>query len=222
MDSKLIVIEGLDGCGKSTQLELLKNQFKSCEFITFPCYDKPSGEVIKQYLSGEIHEENDNISAYTASTFYAIDRYISYKTDWEKAYKGGRPIISARYVSSNAIYQMTKLPSQKWDGFLEWLEDFEYVKCGIPKPNIVIYLDMPLEVSQKLLSERYNGDETKKDIHESNLGFMKACHEAAEYVAIKQDWKIISCSKNGQARSVSDINRELTHIIENYLFGING
>ncbi|MBS7397403.1 MAG: deoxynucleoside kinase, partial [Ruminiclostridium sp.] len=150
---KLFVIEGLDGCGKSTQLEMLKSKTgDNTRFISFPNYDSASGEIIKDYLSGRFAEENGKAGAYTASSFYAVDRYISYKTDWEKDYQAGKTIIAARYTSSNAIYQMTKLDRAQWDEYLSWLEDYEYDKFGIPRPDKVVFLDMPIEVSQKLLS----------------------------------------------------------------------
>ena len=158
----LIVIDGLDGCGKSTQLDLLKEKITGAHFITFPYYNTNSGKIVTDYLNGVFNENNPKISAYSASAMYAVDRYTSYKTHWEELYKSGSPVISARYVTSNAIYQMTKLDKSEWDKYLDWLYDFEYGKLGIPKPDKTIFLDMPIEISQKLLSERYDGDENKK------------------------------------------------------------
>ncbi len=211
---RLIVIEGLDGCGKSTQLELLKKLFPDSGFITFPYYETESGKIVSQYLSGRFPEENPEISAYSASAIYAVDRYTSFKTHWGKIYDEKESVISARYVSSNAIYQMTKLSKDKWDGYLGWLFDFEYNKLGMPKPDKTVFLDMPIEVSQKLLSTRYNGDETKKDIHESNTAFLKACREAALYTAKVCDWDIIECSRDSLPRSIEEINADLCRIIK--------
>lgn len=159
MERKLIVIEGLDGGGKTTQFELLKELYPNYRYITFPNYNSPSGEIVSSYLKGEYGEKDSEISAYTASCFYAVDRYASYKTDWEKDYLDGITIISAMYVSSNAIYQMIKLPHEKWDEYMNWLFDMEYTKFGLPKPNATIFLDMPVEISRKLLLKIYEGDE---------------------------------------------------------------
>lgn len=211
---KLFVIEGLDGCGKSTQLEMLKSKTgDNTRFISFPNYDSASGEIIKDYLSGRFSEENGKAGAYTASSFYAVDRYISYKTDWEKDYQAGKTIIAARYTSSNAIYQMTKLDRAQWDEYLSWLEDYEYDKFGIPRPDKVVFLDMPIEVSQKLLSSRYGGNEEKKDIHERNVDFLKACREAALYTAKQKGWFILPCSDGENPFTPERINEQLSAMI---------
>lgn len=210
---RLIVIEGLDGCGKSTQLELLKNIYRGCNFITFPYYETDSGRIVSRYLAGEYKETDPKVSAYSASAMYAVDRYTSCKTHWGALYESKKTLISARYVSSNAIYQMTKLDKSEWDNYLSWLFDFEYEKLGMPKPDLTVFLDMPIEVSQKLLSERYNGDETKKDIHESNIAFLSQCRSAALYVGEKCGWKIISCARDGKPRTIEEINAELCSLI---------
>ena len=211
---KLFVIEGLDGSGKSTQLEILKSKTdNNTRFISFPNYDSASGEIIKDYLSGKFVEENGKAGAYTASSFYAVDRYISYKTDWEKDYQAGKTIIAARYTSSNAIYQMTKLDRAQWDEYLSWLEDYEYDKFGIPRPDKVVFLDMPIEVSQKLLSSRYGGNEEKKDIHERNVDFLKACREAALYTAKQKGWFILPCSDGENPFTPERINEQLSAMI---------
>ncbi len=210
----LIVIDGLDGCGKSTQFELLKEKFTDAHFITFPYYNTNSGKIVSDYLGGKFPEDNPVISAYSASAIYAVDRYTSFKTHWEELYKSSLPVISARYVTSNAIYQMTKLDKKNWDGYLDWLYDFEYEKLGMPRPDKTIFLDMPVEISQKLLSERYDGDESKKDIHEQNVSFLKACREAALYVGKRDGWKIVSCSDGENPRTIDDINAELEKIIK--------
>lgn len=217
MDRKLIVIEGLDGGGKTTQLELLKELYPNCRYITFPNYNSPSGEIVSSYLKGEYGEKDSTVSAYTASCFYAVDRYTSYKTDWEKDYLDGRTVISARYVSSNAVYQMTKLPYEKWDVYMNWLFDMEYTKFGMPKPNATIFLDMPVEVSRKLLLKRYEGDEQKLDLHESNLDFMNKCRNAAMYVAEKENWTVIPCSDKGEPLPIMQIHQTIKEKIEGLL-----
>lgn len=217
MDSRLIVIEGLDGGGKTTQLELLKREYPDFRFITFPNYNSPSGDIITNYLQGKYGEDNKAVSAYTASCFYAVDRYTSYKTDWEKDYAQGKTVISARYVSSNAIYQMTKLPDEQWDEYMNWLFDLEYNKFGMPKPLGTIFLDMPIEVSRKLLLKRYEGDVSRMDLHESNMNFLRECRLAAHFVAAKEGWSVINCSQDGEALPVEVIHRNVKNKIEEYL-----
>lgn len=214
MNGKIIVIEGLDGGGKTTQLELLKKVYPAFRFITFPNYDSPSGEIVTSYLRGKYNEQNDTVSAYTASCFYAVDRYTSYKTDWEKDYLSGTPIISARYVSSNAMYQMTKLPRNKWDEYMEWLFDTEYNKFAIPKPTGTVFLDMPVDVSRKLLLKRYCGNEKKLDLHENDMEFMNRCRQAAQFVAEKERWRTVSCAENGEPLPIEVIHEKIKKEIE--------
>jgi dTMP kinase len=167
-------------------------------------------------IEKDVDEKDENISAYSASSFYAVDRYASFKKDWEKDYRSGVNIISARYTTSNAVYQTTKLPENMWDEYCGWLYDYEYKKLGIPRPDAVIFLDMPVEVSQKLLSERYNNDEHKKDIHEANVDYLRKCREAALYVSRydeNESWTVIECCKDGKLRSIEDINNEIISII---------
>ncbi|MCL2071252.1 MAG: thymidylate kinase [Oscillospiraceae bacterium] len=226
MQGKLIVIEGLDGAGKTTQWELLKKSLpvqskNQTMFITFPDYNSESGNIIKRYLAGDFgginDPENDENSAYSASSFYAIDRYISYKCSWGGMYLKGANIISARYTSSNGIYQMTKLPEKEWQSYLDWLYDYEHEKLGIPKPNLTIFLDVPVETSQKLLAKRYSvdGGSTTNDIHEGDVGYLKECRKAALYAANRDNWVKVDCSEHGEhgIRSPEDINSELVKII---------
>ncbi len=214
---RIIVLEGLDGCGKSTQLELaveaLRNKGEDIRLISFPNYESHSGVLVSDYLHGDIPCEGE-IGAYAAGSLYAVDRYVSYSTDWKADYNSGKTIVSGRYTTSNAIYQMTKLDEDQRDSYLSWLWDYEYNKLGIPKPDLVIFLDMPLEVSQKLLSKRYEGDESKKDIHESNLDFMRKCRDSAIYTAQKCGWTIINCSDGAKPLPIDDIHRMIMEIIE--------
>lgn len=214
---KIIVLEGLDGCGKSTQLELvvkaLAEKGLRVRLVSFPNYDSHSGRIVSDYLKGDIPCEGA-VGAYAASSFYAADRYISFNTDWKSNYDNGEIIVCGRYTTSNAIYQMTKLDESERDEFLSWLWDYEYNKLGIPRPDKVIFLEMPLEVSQKLLSARYNGDETKKDIHESNMMFMSKCRDSALYTAEKCGWEMISCSDGSAPLSIESIHQRILSSIE--------
>lgn len=207
---KIIVIDGLDGSGKSTQLgivrDLLVSGGEDVETISFPDYESNSSAPVRMYLHGEIAPKASDVNAYAASSFYAIDRYISYKTKWENKLAEGKTILSARYVSSNAIHQMVKLPESEWDGFLSWIFDYEHKKLGIPEADITIFLDMPPEVSQKLLSERYHGDESQKDIHEADRAYLRDCRRAALFSAERLGWKVISCAENGEPLPIEAIS----------------
>ena len=213
----IIVLEGLDGCGKSTQLELVESFLADnnirYRLVSFPNYNSSSGEIISAYLHGEIPCEGVN-GAYAAASFYAVDRYISYSTDWKKDYDEGAVIICGRYTTSNAIYQMTKVPAQDREQFLDWLWEHEYKILGLPEPDGVLFLDMPVEVSQKLLSLRYSGDEQKKDIHERDLAFMHACRESALFAAKRCGWTMIPCSDGDDPFSVEKIHDDIIEKIK--------
>ncbi len=214
---KLIIFEGLDGSGKGTQTQLtaeaLKAEGQDLRQITFPNYQSPSSALVKMYLGGEFGQRPDDVNAYAASSFYAVDRYASYKTDWGSFYREGGLVLSDRYTTSNAVHQCSKLPPMHWDGFLNWLFDFEYKKIGIPAPDCVVYLAVDPEVSQKLMTERYHGDESKKDIQEKDREYMARSRAAAEYCARTLGWQRIECTtiENGAKtmRTVQDINAEV-------------
>lgn len=218
---KLIVLDGLDGCGKSTQLDLavgyLKEQGIECRSVSFPNYDTITGQLVECYLRGEIPCEGRN-GAYAASSFYAMDRYVSYITDWKRYYEQGGIIIAGRYTTSNAIYQLTKIPDAEKDAFLNWLYEYEYNYLGLPQPDLILFLDMPVEISQNLLTERYDGDESKKDIHERNVEFQKQCRESALYAARHGDWSVISCSENGWPRSIEEVYSQICGFLRLLMF----
>lgn len=217
-NGRIFVLDGLDGCGKTTQFELLRDKLMEenvpMQAVSFPEYDKPSAALVKMYLGGDFADSPDGVNAYAASSFYAVDRYASYKLYWEKAYNEGKLILASRYTTSNAIHQMSKLPESRWDEYLEWLEDYEYNKLGLPRPDCVVFLSLPLEISQKLLSERYEGDEEKKDIHEADLSYLNGCRRSAEYAAERLGWHIIDCSENGSIRTIESIHLELRRLLE--------
>lgn len=213
MKGKLIVIEGLDGSGKSTQEELLKKKLAEINikvnFIKLPNYDDPACDLVKMYLSGRFGSDPSDVNAYAASSFFAVDRYVSYNCYWKDAYLNGEVFLADRYTTSNAYHQLTKTDKAEWDSYLEWLEDYEYNKMGIPKPDAVIYLDMPVEVSQKLMTSRYNGDDSKKDIHEKNVDYLNKCREAADYACKKLGWTRIVCGENGEPLPIEVISENV-------------
>lgn len=215
---KLMVLDGLDGCGKSTQLDLLDEGLKKRGIdyrqISFPDYDQPSSALVRMYLSGELGGTPTAVNAYAASSFYAVDRYASYRRFWEADYFADIPVVAARYTTSNAIHQMTKLPENRWDEFLAWLWDYEYAKLELPRPDRVVFLDMPPQVSQKLLSCRYEGDESRRDIHERDREYMLRCRQAALYAASACGWTVIPCAANNEPRSREDIHRDILAVFD--------
>ena len=212
-----IDLEGLDGSGKTTQTELVCKRLKADGIdyrqIKLPDYESDSSILVRKYLAGDFGKNANDVNAYAASVLYAADRFASYTEKWGEDYRSGKLIFADRYTPANALYQMTKLTKAEWDPYLEWLFDFEYNKIGIPAPDKVIFLDMPVEVSQRLMTSRYGGDESKKDVHEANVDFLKACREAALYAADKFGWSVITCAENGEPLSIEKINDKVYKII---------
>lgn len=219
--SKLIVIEGLDGSGKSTQLELLisalEKDGKRVRKIKLPDYESPSSTLVKMYLGGEFGKDPNAVNAYAAGAFYAVDRYASFTLDWKTDYESDKIIVADRYATSNSIYQTEKIAEADWDSYLDWSADFEYNKLGIPKPDAVIYLDMPVDISQKLMTGRYGGNESKKDVHEADVAFLEKCRKSALYATSRQGWQIVECSNGKEPYSIEKIHNEIMKIVDEEL-----
>lgn len=181
--AKFIVIDGLDGCGKATQTDLLKQdlekQGKKVIKIDFPKYDSDSSAAVRMYLNGELGNDPVALNPYMCGSFYAVDRFIQYVTDWKKYFKedDNTIVIADRYLSANIIHQGAKLesPEDRYK-YACWCYDYESSLCGLPKEDITIILTIKPEISQKLMTSRYSGDETKKDIHEANLDYLYTCY----------------------------------------------
>lgn len=218
MSGKIIVLDGLDGSGKTTQAKLLyeylKQKNEKVKLISFPDYSQSSSALVKMYLNGELSQNVEDINAYAASSFYAVDRYASFKKFWEKDYLDGYTIIATRYVTSNSIHQMSKLEQKQWDGYLNWLDDFEYEKLGLPRPDLVLFLNMSRKVADKLILDRYNGDNSKKDLHEKDMCYLEKCQTSALYVSKKQNWEVINCCNGESPLSVEDIRKNILKNIE--------
>lgn len=203
------MIEGLDGCGKSTQLDILTERLAKAGItskqVSFPDYDAPSCAPVKMYLAGEFGSKPGDVNPFAAASFYAVDRFSSYKRNWEQFYLNGGVVVCGRYVTSNAVHQASKLPDNEREKYLDWLDDFEYKKIGIPRPDLVIFLDMPNELSRSLLESRYQGDCTKKDIHEKDESYREACREAAMFAAKKWGWVTVNCAENGKVLTRQEV-----------------
>lgn len=222
MKGKLIVIEGTDGSGKATQTSLLcsrlmqDNNYKLTK-LSFPRYDKPSSKLVEMYLQGEFGDDVNAVGPYEASKFYAIDRYTSFVEDWGEEYNNGGLIIADRYTTSNAVHQSAKMPKAERLAYFKWLSDIEHEKMGIPAPDVVIYLDMPLEISEKLMRQREDATNTKADIHEKDLNYLAQCKESAQDAAEHYGWHIIECAKDGEPRTIEDISEEVYRFVQSYL-----
>ncbi len=209
----LIVIEGLDGSGKATQTkrlcrELLQRRIPYRQ-LSFPDYAQDSSALVKMYLNGDFGLDPQKVNAYAAASFYAVDRYASFVKFWKNDYDNGVCMVADRYVTSNFIYQMTKLPCDQWDAFMDWVQDYEYRKLGLPRPDVVLYLDVPPAVSQALLSRRYDGNDDRKDIHERNIAFLQRCREAALYSARKLGWRVLACAEDDRMKPVEQVFDEM-------------
>lgn len=222
--SKLIVIEGVDSSGKATQTELLYNklctEFKCVHKLSFPNYESDSSSVVKMYLNGDFGTNANSVSGYAASTFFAVDRYASVNGEWRDIFYSDGIIIADRYVTSNMVHQASKISdvSEK-NEFLDWLYDFEYVKLGLPKPDLVIFLDMPVKYAQELMKNRKNkiNQSDVKDIHESDAEYLHNSYNNAVGVATKYGWHSISCVKDGKIRTIDDISEEIYNKVKSVL-----
>ena len=214
---KLIVIDGLDGSGKHTQTLLLQERLEregiDCRMIQFPTYGKSSA-LIEMYLDGELSASADGVNAYAASSFYAVDRVASYLGDWKKDYDGGKVILCDRYTTSNAIHQLSKVPPRDRDAYLTWLREFEYEKLGLPRPSAVVFLKMPLDVSRALITERYCGDESRRDLHEKDMAYLEKCFEAAQYAGEKLGFLNVDCTENGKLLTREAIAEKIWRLVK--------
>ncbi|MDP4109133.1 MAG: thymidylate kinase [Bacillota bacterium] len=222
MNGKLIVLEGTDASGKSTQFERLtkslENEGHSLVRLAFPQYSEPSSALIRMYLSGEFGKNPNDVNPYAAATFFAVDRYASYKKVWKDEYERGKTVLADRYVTSNAIHQGAKLDKNEQEAYFSWLYDFEYRLLGLPVPDAVIFLDMPPDAEQELLKKR---TEKKMDIHESDSEYLKKCYETAVALCKKWNFIRIDCVKNGKIRSIDDIQNEIFILAKQLLGGNN-
>lgn len=215
MNGKIIIIEGTDASGKSTQLNLICKRLeamgKSFKKIAFPRYTEQSSALVRMYLNGDFGSEPGDVNAYAASTFFAVDRYASYKSDWKEYYENGGILLFDRYTTSNAIHQAAKLPEEKREDFCRWLFDFEYNLMQLPAPDLVFFLDMPPEYAAKLLAAR---EGKVIDIHEKDDEYRRECYKTADSAAKLFSWERISCVDGGNIKSIEQIHSEIFARIE--------
>lgn len=214
---KLIVLEGIDGSGKSAQYRRLCDRMEKDKIaynhIVFPRYDRESSALIRLYLGGAFGSRPGDVNAYTASTFYAVDRFASFRDDWGSVYENGGLIVSDRYTTSNAVHQGCKLPEAELPAFFDWLADLEYGKMGLPEPDLVIYLDVDLETSRRRMREREALTHTSADIHEKDGDYLARCLHTAQLACEHYGWKRIPWQRDGQERALEEKNEEIYQII---------
>ena len=221
---KLIVIDGTDGSGKQTQFNKLKERFEKegieYKVASFPNYENESSALVKMYLSGKFGENAKDVNPYIASTFFAVDRYATYKTTLESFYNSGGIILVDRYTTSNMIHQAGKIKEkEEREKFLNWLWDLEFNLYGIPVPTKTFFLNMPTEVTLKLMAERENKftHTQTKDIHERDINHLKDSYNAALSLVDKYDWTEIKCIKDNKIKTIEEIHEEIWNEIKKYI-----
>lgn len=222
---KLIVLEGIDGSGKSTQFRALcrrlEGENRDFRTLVFPQYGKPSAALIEMYLRGDFGGDPGDVSACAASTFYAVDRYASYRQVWGPYYESGGCLVADRYATSNAVHQGAKLPPGERGDFFRWLQDFEYGALELPAPDLVLYMDIPLETALRNMRAREAATHTAADIHEQNGAYLARCLETAREAARFYGWVPVDCAPGGVLRPVEDIAGEVYRLCAP-LLGENG
>ena len=218
---KLIVIEGTDGSGKSTQFKRLSRHLEedniAFKHLVFPRYSEESSALIRMYLGGVFGDKPTDVNAYAASAFYAVDRYASYKMDWGKWYEEGGVVLSDRYTTSNAVHQASKEEGEAQKQYLHWLYEFEYEKLGLPRPDLTIYLDVPTDFTEKMLRGREQATNTHADIHEKDMDYLATCRKTGRAAAEYYGWTVIQCVKDGAMRSIEDIHEEIYRAVKQCL-----
>lgn len=217
MRGKLVVLEGTDGSGKATQARLMADRLTaegvSFRELDFPRYGNPFAEPARLYLAGALGAKPGDVSACAASVLYAVDRYASYREDWGAAYEAGELILANRYTTSNAVHQASKLEPGEREDFLDWLFDLEYRRLALPEPDLVVYLDLPVEISDRLLRQRQERTHTQADIHEQDEDYLRRCRQSAREIVRTLGWTCIDCSRNGALRSPEDIHAEIWELV---------
>ena len=220
---KLIVIEGTDGSGKSTQFARLSQHLEedniAFKHLVFPRYKEESSALIRMYLGGVFGDKPTDVNAYAASAFYAVDRYASYKMDWGKWYEEGGLVLSDRYTTSNAVHQASKEAGEEQKKYLHWLYEFEYEKLGLPRPDLTIYLDVPTDFTEKMLRGREQATNTHADIHEKDMDYLATCRKTGRAAAEYYGWTVIQCVKDGAMRTIEDIHEEIYRAVKQCLEG---
>lgn len=219
MNKRLIAVDGLDGSGKETQTKLILEKFASenvpYRYLSFPTYKSPWCDLVDLYLGGGFGSSPEDVNAYAASTFFACDRYCSYMLDWKRDYDDGKIIVCNRYTTGNAVHQLSKLPESEWEVFLEWLNEYEHKKLGLPKPDTVIYLCLTPDIAMKYIKKRAAETGRAMDIHEKSADHLEKSYRAAKFAASRLGWKTVECSENNAMRPIEHIQQDIQAILKN-------
>ncbi|MDR2590060.1 MAG: deoxynucleoside kinase [Oscillospiraceae bacterium] len=210
---RLIVFEGIDGSGKSTQFKLMCDRLNDEDIvykrIFFPRYEEPSSALIRMYLAGDFGKDPDTVNAYAASSFFAVDRYASFVQDWRDYYKNDGLILTDRYTTSNALHQGAKMVSTERKKFFDWLYDYEFNLIELPKPDAVVFIDVDVELAAERLNTRQKKTGTSADIHENDMKYLASCVDSGRHAAKQFGWYIVDCSGQNAKRSENDIHSEI-------------
>lgn len=217
MAGRLIVFEGIDGSGKSTQFKMLCERLssESIDFrrVVFPRYDKPSSALVRMYLGGEFGSDPGNVNAYAASSFYAVDRFASFVQDWRDYYMRGGLVLTDRYTTSNALHQGGKLPPDERERFFNWLYEYEFGLIGLPRPDLTFYMNIDVPLAAERLAARSEIIGVRADIHEQNVRYLEQCAQAGDKAASLYGWNVVDCSRDSEPRSREDIHSEIFEVM---------
>ena len=210
-NGKLIIIEAGDGSGKATQTQALYDHLQADGYrvhrVEFPDYGADSSMLVRMYLRGDFGGHAEDVNAFAASTFFAVDRYASFRMKWKQFYDAGDIILADRYTTSNMVHQAVKLTdAAERDAFLDWLWDLEFNKMGLPIPDRVVFLDMAPAVADQLIAARSAVTGQAKDIHEQDTDYLHRCHQAYVELAGRYGWSRVKCDEAGKPRSIEAIH----------------
>ena len=219
---KLLVLEAGDGSGKATQTKMLRERLvaesRCVRQVEFPDYASPSSALVRMYLGGDFGERASEVNAYAASAFFAVDRYASFQTKWRADLEAGAIVLADRYTTANMVHQAVKIEdAAEREAFLAWLEDFEYEKLALPRPDLVLFLDMDPAVSRRLIAARAAASGAARDIHERDEDYLVRCHRASVNLAARCGWQRIRCSEAGEPLSREAVHEEIYEAVRRIL-----
>lgn len=211
---KIIVIDGTDGSGKATQTAMLarrlKREGRTVRTISFPRHGHPSGWLCDQYLAGKFGTARE-VGPYRGSMFYAVDRFAA-SFEIRQWLAAGHVVIIDRWVSANMGHQASKISNsrERWK-FLTWVQNLEYGLFNLPKPNVVLLLYMPPEVSRALVRKRGK----KQDIHEKDKRHIQQAARVYLELAKRYRWPTIRCAEGAQPLPIADIHAKVWAKVRN-------
>ena len=215
----LLAIEGIDGSGKGTQARLLlercQNSGLRAELLSFPRYDKTAfGKAIGDFLNGRFGTL-DEVSPFLASLLYAGDRFES-KTVLQNALDENQIVILDRYVASNIAHQAAKCAGEEQKELIGWIEKVEFEIYDLPKTDLTLLLDLPVEQATELIARKNKRNYTDKaaDLHEADADYLGNVREVYSNLSqTRADWQTIDCVENGELRSMESISAQIWEVV---------